>query len=190
MSSIYDAILKRRSIRRFTDEKVPDELITKMINAARLAPSAGNMQPLHYVVVKSPTLRDEIFENTLWAGFVKPAGAPSFEKRPRLFVAVLCDTRIKKENYAEDAGLAIENMILTALEENVGSCIIGALNKEEISRILNIPAYYILDCVIGFGYPAHRCDCFDDSNNIKYFMDENENFHVPKRPIEDIMTVL
>jgi Nitroreductase len=191
MSNIYNAILKRRSIRRFTDDEVPDALILKMINAARVAPSAANIQPLHYVIVKSPKLRDEVFENTMWAGYVKPEGTPPFDKRPRLFVAVLCDSRIKKEKYEQDSGLAIENMILTAWEENVGSCIIAACNKAEIRRILNIPDHFILDCVVGFGYPAHKCDCFDDpSGNIKYTMDKNENFHVPKRPIEDVMTIL
>lgn len=189
MSNTYETILKRRSIRRFSDKEISDEAIEKMINSARLAPSAANLQPLKYMVIKSPDIRDAVFKNTMWAGYVQPEGAPSFENRPRLFIAVLCDSRIKKENYELDAGLSIENMILTAQEESIGSCIIGAFHKEEVKKILDVPDHLILNCLIGFGYPAHQSVFYDESENVKYTMDDKENFHVPKRPLKDITII-
>ena len=180
----------RRSIRRFADREIPRAVLEDALNAARIAPSGGNLQPLSYVVADSREKCDEIFPHTAWAAYVKPMGTPPEGKRPRAYVAVLANTTIRKQGFGFDAGAAVENMVLTAWEQGVGSCIIGAFERDAIREIFQVPEEFEIVCLVALGYPAHTCSYYEESETVRYSMDENENFQVPKRPLHEIVRYL
>ena len=135
---VYDAILKRRSIRRFQQRRIDQKILKKMANAARLAPSAANLQVLEFFVVDDKNLCDKIFRTTGWAGYIKPSWRPDEGERPIAYVIILVNDN-KNPWYVRDASLAAENIVLTAEENKVGSCILCNINREKIRKILKIP---------------------------------------------------
>ncbi|MDZ7839062.1 MAG: nitroreductase family protein [Actinomycetota bacterium] len=90
--------------------------------------------------------------------------------------------------YLVDMGLAVENLILAAGEKGIGSCIIGACNKEKIGEIVNLPSNRKVELVIALGYQAEQPVAEDaESDSIKYYQDSRSRLHVPKRHLKDIM---
>jgi len=185
--STYDLILKRRTIRKFKQRKIDKNTLEKLINAARFAPSAANLQPLKYVIVDKPEKVEKVFENVRWAGYIAPAGNPEKDERPVAFIAILVDTEIKKNDYQHDIGAAVQNILLAALEEGIGTCWMGAIDRDKIRAVLNIPERYILDTVIALGYPAENPVAEDENGSIKYYKDSSGVLHVPKRKLSDII---
>lgn len=184
---VYETIMKRRTIRKFKQEQIRTEILKKLVDAARVAPQGANMQPLKYVIVNEKVLVDELFPTTAWAGYIRPAGDPGQDERPVSYIVVLVDTDIKKAGYDVDAGAAVENLLLAACEEELGSCWLGAIDREKIKEILNIPEKYIIHTMIALGYPSEEPVTEDEKGTIKYYKDELGVLHVPKRKLEDIM---
>jgi len=185
---VYEAILSRRSIRRFQQKPIPIELLKKFVNGARLAPSAANLQPLEYFVVTDKELRSKVFETLGWAAYIKPKWAPSEDERPTAYIIIL----VKDPNnkwYSRDASLASENIVLAAEKESIGSCIMCKIDREKLQEILKVPKDMIVDSVIALGYKAEKSVVEDFKGSIKYWRDKNEILHVPKRKLEDIIHV-
>lgn len=184
----YELVLKRRAIRRFKNIAIPYEILEKCVNGARLAPSAANLQPLEYIIIDDEQLLPKVFDTLSWAGYIKPAGDPPPEHRPTAYIVVL----IKQgagykglENY--DAGLAVENMILVALEEGIGSCCIHNINRDGLRELLNIPDDYIISLVLPLGYPDESPVVEEFRESAKYWKDKDNVLHVPKRGLKDIL---
>ena len=93
--SIYELILKRRTIRKFENKPVEEEKIIKMINAARHAPSAANLQPLKFIAVVTSDLCDKVFPLTKYGGYLKD-GTPKEGEKPMAYIVVLVDKTIRK----------------------------------------------------------------------------------------------
>ncbi|HDP99566.1 MAG TPA: nitroreductase [bacterium] len=185
--SVYDLIVKRRTIRSFEQKPIAPDLLKKITNAGRLAPSGANLQPLEFLVITEQSLLGKVFATLKWAAYIAPAGDPPSDKRPTAYIIVLINTEIKKEKGEVDAAAAIENMILTALEEDVGTCWLGSINRQEIRGLFSIPDNYRIDSVVAFGYPSEFPVVEVADNSIKYWKDENGLLHVPKRRLEDIV---
>lgn len=184
---LYNLIIKRRSIRLFKQRKVPLAIIKKGINAARLAPCAANLQFLEYLVVKDKLLREKIFTYTRWAGYLYPRRIPPADMRPAFYVFILMN-KDKSQNFdLRDVGAAGENMILTFLEQGVGTCWIASLDRKSLRNFLNIPKNYEIDSVIAGGFAAEEPKLEQDTKNIKYWLDKKNRLHVPKRPLKDII---
>jgi len=183
---VNEAIKGRRSIRKFKDEPVSYSELEDLIEAARVAPSAANRQPLEYLIVDDPELEKEIFRYTEWAGYVE--WDPSFEERPRAYILVLIDEDNESEWYKYDAGLAIENICLAAVAKGLGTCILGAIDREAIAEILKIPDGKTVDLAVAIGVPDQKAE-IDDSRDedIKYWVDKDDKFHVPKRDLEEFL---
>ena len=97
------------------------------------------------------------------------------------------NTDINK-NCDTDAGLAIANMRLAAWAHGVGSCIIGACNKPELSKMFGLTQNQVLHTVIAFGYPSHASSIEDmKDDDVKYYLDANRDYVVPKRRIDDVV---
>jgi len=184
---VYNAILSRRSIRRFQQKSIEIELLKKFVNAARLAPSAANLQPLEFFVVNDKKLCSEIFETIGWAGYLKD-WSPDKDEQPAAYIVILT-RETKNQWYIRDASLASENIVLTAESEGIGSCILLNVNKDKIREILTIPKDLEIDSVIAFGYKAEKCVVEDIKDSVKYWRDKNQVLHVPKRKLEGIMHV-
>jgi len=185
---VYEAITKRRSIRKFKQQNIKREILEKLINAARLAPQGANIQPLKYCIIDEEQLVKEIFNNTKWAGYLYPEYQPKEGETPVAFIGVLCDTNIKEEANV-DVGAAGENLILAATGEGLGTCWLGAIKRDEIREILGVPTQYNIHSLVALGYPAEEPktkDLIDENGSIKYYLDDDGILTVPKRKMEDV----
>ena len=183
---VYKTILKRRSIRKFKPKQVPLHLLRKFINAGRVAPSAMNLQPLEYITVNKEELLTELFYLIKFAGYIN--WKPSKEEMPRAYIVAI--SRGEDENTKYDVGLAIENIILTALEEGVGSCCVRAFEEDKIKKLLNVPGEFNVEMIIALGYPAENPvyeELKNKDDSIKYWKDPDGVMHVPKRRLEDVL---
>ncbi len=184
---MYDLIISRRTVRQFSPRSIPEELLEKMVNAARLAPSAANLQPLEFVAVSNETVRKKIFPNLRWAAYIAPEGDPKPGREPRAYIVTLVNDGIKQKGFEWDAGAAIENMIMTAWSDGVASCWLLSVDREEVREILNIPSSFNIDSVLALGYPAEEPMAEDMGDSIKYYRDKHGRLHVPKRPLRQVM---
>lgn len=184
---IYELIKSRRTIRKFKQTPISSDELLKLIDAARVAPSGANMQPLKYVGVNSPEMAEKIFENVKWAGYLAPDYNPKENERPVAYIAVFGDLSIKKSGFETDMGAAVENLILTALSDGIGACWMGAINYEKITELLNAGDDLKLLCVVALGFPSESPkEATVEDDNIKYYLDSDNVLNVPKRSIEDV----
>lgn len=188
---IMQLLKTRRTYRRFMQEPVPDSVVSDILNAARYASSAANRQPLSYVVVRSPEMVKRIFPYTKWAGyFPEDSGRPKEGEEPVMYIAVIENLSINR-NADTDAGLAIGNMTLAAWSHGVGSCIIGACDRAALGELFGLEEDQKLHTVVAFGYPSHSSFLVDaEGDEIRYFMDEEGDYLVPKRRLEDVVRYL
>jgi len=182
----YELVAKRRTIRLFKQREIPLAIVRRAINAARLAPSAANLQFLEYLTVRKKSVREKIFPHTCWAGYLYPKRTPRAGKRPALYIVILMNKKKAKNFDLRDVGAAAENIILSLLAEGLGSCWIGAIKKSAIAKILKIPSRFEIDSLIAAGFPDEAPKSENDSKNVKYWLDKKGRLHVPKRPLKDI----
>lgn len=185
--SLYDLIITKRSVRSFKRDAVSDAIITRIMESARQAPSAANIQPLKYIVVNTPKMCGKVFPNTEWAGYLKGAGTPKEGQQPVLYVFILTDKRLCQGDVKHDSGAAAQNMMLAAWEEGIGSCWIGSLHRGRLRTLLDIDERYEIDTAIAFGYAAEKVVSEDADVDIKYYRDENNVHHVPKRTLDALI---
>ncbi|MEM1586389.1 MAG: nitroreductase family protein [Candidatus Bathyarchaeia archaeon] len=153
---IFEVIKFRRSIRSFTREDVSDEQIEKILEAARWAPSAGNLQPWEFIVIRRPDIKREVARAALNQTFIEEAPV----------VIVVCANEVRSGSIygsrgvnlycIQDTAAAIENMLLAACAIGLGACWVGAFNEEEVRRILNVPRGIRPVAIIPIGYPSER----------------------------------
>ncbi|RJS85796.1 nitroreductase family protein [Candidatus Bathyarchaeota archaeon] len=151
---IFKAIKTRRSIRVFTKEEVSEEEIEEIIDAARWAPSAGNIQPWIFIVVRDPKRKERLSKAALNQLFI--------EKAP-VIIVVCADQERSKKVYGrrgvnlyciQDTAAAIQNLLLAAHALRLGACWVGAFDEEAVRRALNIPSGVRPVAIIPIGRPA------------------------------------
>lgn len=177
-----------RSYRRFEPSvKIKKEQIEQWVELTRFAASGRNMQPLKYVICTDEFINREIFPYLGWAGYLTDWEGPAEGERPVAYVAVLIDKSLA-ENYYCDDGIAMQSILLGAVEDGFGGCIIGSVNKGKVAKILKLPENLEILWMIGLGKPAEKVVLETAKNgNIKYWRDENSVHHVPKRPAKEII---
>ena len=166
-------------------------MIDEVLLSATYASSAANLQPLRYVVIKSPSLVKNVAESVRWAAYLpREEGTPPVEAYPTLFIAVIQDTGISKRCDV-DVGLAVSNMTLTAWSHGVGSCIFGSFNRDMMNSLLQLPETQTMHTLIAFGYPLHKSLLTEAENGeIKYSVNDDGDFVVPKRKVEEVTRYL
>ncbi len=186
--TVYEAITKRRTIRKYKQDSISNDIITKIINSARLCASAANMQPLKYIAVSSKEYCEKMFPTLKWAAYFKDgSGKPKKGEEPVAYIVILGDNTIKK-SFDTDAGAAITNMMLTAYEEGIGSCWFASVDREQVKDILNISDDYSILYVLSLGYPMEESlECEMKEGDVKYFRNEDGSISVPKRSMEEIL---
>ncbi len=185
--NIYEATINRRTIRRFKQKQIPFETLKKLVNSGRLAPSSANLQPTEYLVIDEAVLVEKVFETLKWAGYISPAGTPQPGERPVAYIIVLSNKEKNPGNCERDAAAAIENMILAALEEGIGSCWLGAMDINKLTEIFELPEYTRIDSVLALGYSNESPQIEEMKDSVRYWKDEAGVLHVPKRKIEDVL---
>ncbi len=192
MDQLMELLKTRRTYRRFQQREIPQETVEEILEAARLASSAANRQPLSYIVIREPEKTAQVFGFTRWAGALPPElGQPKEGERPVLFIAVVENLDINRD-CDTDAGLAIGNMTLAAWNRGVGSCMIGACDKAALSELFGLGENQKLHTVVAFGYPSHESHIVDmeSPEEFKYYLDENRDYVVPKRKLSDVVRYL
>lgn len=186
MESI-ESILSRRSIRKFQRKPISIETLKELVKCGSMAASGMNMQPIKYIIAASEEAVSEIFPLTKWAGYLKDEGSPSYEERPAAFILVLNDNNIRKNGFELDAGAAAQNILVAANSMGLGTCWLGAIDYEKISKIIGIDENYKLISAIAVGYPAQNSIAESFRGDIKYYLDDEAVLHVPKRSIDEII---
>jgi nitroreductase len=187
--SLYDLILKRRTIRQFGLRPVDPEALARIVDAGRLAPSAANQQPLEFIAVDREDLRTKIYPGLKFAAAIDPAGFPRPGNEPKAYIVTLVNTKIREKMFEYDVGAAMENMSLAALAEGIASCWLLSVDRPLVAELLGVPPEYKIDSVLALGYPAQvsKEEVLVDSP--KYWQDEDLTFHVPKRPLVAVLHV-
>ena len=185
---LKDLILKNRSYRRFDQsEIVPMRLLRAMVDAARLSASARNMQPLRYMLFNDSESCGKIFPTLAWAGYMKEWPGPADGERPSAYIIQLGDLELTNDWWCDD-GIAAQSMLLTAVEQDFGGCIIGSVQREKLRDILNIPDRYKIIQVIALGKPAEEVVIDEIADgDIKYWRDKEDVHHVPKRGLDELI---
>ncbi len=185
---LLEAIRTRRSIRRFKQIPVPDSTLDQLVDAARFAPSGGNMQHLRYLIVRTPEMVKQVFEHTAWGAHVRPARNPVWGKdAPLAFIAVFTSAESARHVHA-DAGAAVQNILLRARDLGLGTCWIGAFKPEKVAPIVGLGQDSALHFLVAVGYPDEdpvQEDIGHDGHR-KYYLDKDDRLHVPKLKLDAI----
>ena len=185
---LKELVLKNRSYRRFyQNEFIGKDQLRQWIDLARLGASGRNAQSLRYLTVTNQDLCKQVFENLAWAGYLSDWSGPVEGEQPVAYVIMLNDERLSK-NYLCDDGIAVENLMLGAVEAGYGGCILRAFKEQNLRELLNISEYYSIIQVVALGKPKEKVVIEEiKDENIKYWRDENGVHHVPKRKLEDLV---
>lgn len=159
--NIFEGIMQRRSIRKFTSKPIQMSVLEKLVDCARVAPSGMNRHLLEYIIVNVKDLNEKVFACTEWKDYSFESG-PLKGEEPTAYIIVL--SKGSSSVTSIDVGFAIENILLCATGEGLGSCCLGAINRELISRILNIPKEYYVCYVIALGYPKQVAKMIEQDN--------------------------
>lgn len=149
---IYKTIRDRRSVRAYAKKDIPQEILVKILDAARMAPSANNRQPWKLVVVKDPTKLRALAKAAKEQQFVAEA--------PVVIAAVALEPeRVMTcgvPTYAVDLAIIVDHITLAAVHEGLGSCWIGAFYQEDVMKILGIPDEHKVVALLTLGYPSDQ----------------------------------
>ena len=159
---LIEVIKARRSIRKYQDRPVEREKINACLEAARLAPSACNSQPWHYIVIDDPKTK-EAFCKEVFGGVY---AMTKFAEKAPVLVAAVSDrgsftSRIgnffrRTEFYLVDQGISGEHFVLRAHDLGLGTCWIGWLNSSKAEKFFNLPKGKKIEHLIAVGYPAEE----------------------------------
>lgn len=159
--SVAEAIARRSSCRAYKPDPVPQEHLERLLEAARLAPSACNKQPWRFAVVRNPSLRARIVNKTFLPGIKMPWAleAPVFVVigMERAFVTHRLGAVMSGVNYPwMDIGIAGEHLVLAATELGLGTCWIGWIRSSALARVVGWPRTVKAVAVITVGFPAEE----------------------------------
>jgi nitroreductase len=184
---LYELIAGRRTIRRFKPEPVAREMLERLVDVGRLAPSAANMQPLEFVVVDDAQLKAEVFPLLKWAAYIAPEGNPKPGEEPAAYIVTLANAKVREKMFEYDIGAAMENMIIAALAEGIGSCWLLSIDRDRMRPLLGVPEDYRIDCVLALGYPAEEPAAEVMGESCRYWKDAGGRLHVPKRALASVV---
>lgn len=186
-----ELVSKCRSYRRFDESfRIDYELLKKLIGYARLSASAANRQPLKYLIYNKPEDCEKIFPCTAWAGYLPDWPGPEPGERPSAYIIILGDTTIT-ESFGIDPGIAAQTIMLGAVNEGLGGCMIASIKKDKLREKLQIPLQYEILLVLALGKPVEKVVIEDiRGDNVKYWRDENNVHHVPKRTLDELILKL
>ncbi|GAG12450.1 unnamed protein product, partial [marine sediment metagenome] len=149
------AIKERHSVRNYSDKKVGLKDVVHIMDAGRLAPAAGNVHTIRFVLVEDKDMKRKI---------AKAALSQHFLEKAQYVIVVCSDVKRMRKAYGErgliyarhQAGAAIENMLLKIVSLGMGSCWVGAFHEATVKKLLKIPQELIIEALIPVGYSAGR----------------------------------
>ena len=148
--SLVDIVLSRRSIRRYAQKEIPKDVLDKILEAGRQAPSAANRQPWHFIVLTDDEVKIELSKG-LFNRHIKNSA----------FTVVGCANTgfwhigTKKWSIV-GTSIALQNMVIAAWAMGIGSCWIGDFKEDYVKQLLDIPDKWKVVALVSFGYPAEK----------------------------------
>ena len=145
--SLVDVVLSRRSIRRYEQKEIPKDVLDKILEAGRQAPSAANKQPWHFIVLTDSEIKKELSKG-MFNRFIKDA--------PITVVGCAHKDLIASKWSIVSTTIALQNMVVAAWAMGIGSCWVGDFSEEKVKKLLNIPESWNIVALVSFGYPAEK----------------------------------
>jgi len=141
-------MLVRKSVRKYDSRPVPEDVLARVLEAGRLAPSANNIQPWRFIVVKDQAGREKLTDGR-WAKFLKDCPV----------VIVGCgDTKASEEWHVVDTTIALTHMVIVATSEGLGTCWIGSFFEDKVKAAVGIPEHMKVVAMLAVGYPKDPRD--------------------------------
>ena len=187
-----ELIRKNRSIRRFhQDHAVGLATLKNLVNLGRMSASGANRQPLKYIISNNAAKNAEIFSCLSWAAYLTDWKGPEDGERPAAYIIVLGDKTIS-DNFGCDHGIASQSILLGATELGLSGCMLGNVNRKKLTEILNLPKNLRILLVLAIGKAKEEAmiEPVGSDGSIRYWRDEKERHHVPKRNLSDIIVNL
>lgn len=189
---IKDLVRKNRSYRGYDESrKITEDELKDLVDTARVAGSAANLQPLKYRLVCSEAEVAKLNGITRWGKMLKDIELPHKGKFPTAYIVICVDTDIAKvpENANTDIGIAAQTILLAAVEQGLGGCMIGNYEKAQAAEALALPERFVPQLIVAIGKPDETVVLTDTSEDgsVKYYRDANDVHYVPKRKLEDIL---
>lgn len=161
---MINEIRTRRSIRKYTDQPVTDEIVMQLLESARLAPSGSNTQPWHFIVVRSEAMRQQLAKvahNQKWMADAPVNLVCVADARCRISESVpvsLEETSplVETKQIIRDMSIAVEHIVLEAESLGLGTCWIAWFEQKDIRPVLNIPSDKYVLCILTVGYPGEK----------------------------------
>ena len=186
---IRDLVIRNRSCRRFDEDFVIErQTLVDLIDLARLSASAGDLQPLKYILSCMPEKNALIFRHLAWAGYLEDWPGPREGERPSAYIVVLRDTEIG-DAFGCDHGIAAQSILLGAVEQGLAGCMIGSIDRKALGAALHVPDQFKILLVLALGKPRETVVIEETGpqGNIKYWRDETGVHHVPKRLLRELI---
>ncbi len=178
---LKDLILTNRSYRRFyPDTAVSYDTLKELVDLARLSASAGNRQPLKFILSCDKAKNEIIFP------CVGLANDTADGDRPSAYIIIMGDTAVHP-TFNCDHGIAAQAIMLGAVEKGLGGCIVGNVKRDELRLALNIPARYEILLALALGKPKETAaiEKIGPDGGFRGWWDDNGVRHVPKRQLND-----
>ncbi|UCG90896.1 MAG: nitroreductase family protein [candidate division WOR-3 bacterium] len=148
----YEVIKKRKSVRKYKSDRIPDDVLNRILDAGRLAPSAKNYQPWHFIVIREPEMKQKVAEACVNQHFIAEADV------------IICGCALEKiawdrmgnymASWPHDLSIALDHIILAAANEGLGTCWIGKFDEKMVKDLLQIPEEVRVVALTPVGYPA------------------------------------
>lgn len=186
---LKDLIIKNRSYRKFNSErKIEKSELLDLIDLARITASSKNKQPLKYKLISEAPEVGFVFDQLNWAWYLKDWKGPSENERPVAYIIVFLDKSIN-DNAFIDVGIASQTILLGAIENGLGGCIVRTVNRYKMNEHFNFPENLDLIQVIALGEPLQNVEIVDvnESGDIEYFENDEKDHFVPKRSLSEIV---
>ena len=146
---VFETFAKRKSVRSYLEAPVPDEVLSKVMDTARLAPSAGNIQPWHFVIIREKEKRAKIAKGCKYGKFLSETPV----------VIIACgDKKASPRWHSVETSIALEHIVIAATALGLGTCWIGMFNEEEIRKMIDLPKRFEIIALMALGYPSGKVD--------------------------------
>lgn len=191
---LLDLIKQNRTYRKFHEAYfIDNENLSSFIELARLSPSPRNQQALKFILSNELITNNKIFNTLSWAGALPNWPGPEKGERPSAYIIILGDntliTKGAKSYHEVASGIVAQSILIGAVEKKLGGCIIAAIKRKELRKILKIKEQYEILLVLALGKPKENIilEEITETGNYNYWRDKQNNHHVPKRSLSEII---
>ena len=184
---LKELVIKNRSYRRFyQNQAIDSEQLKFLINIGRLTASGANKQPVRYILSNEAEKNERIFGCLRWAGYLEGWEGPKEGEKPSAYIVMV---EPKGVNAPHDEGIIGQTILLAAVEQGLGGCFIANIDREMLREALNVDDRYDIKLVIALGYPKEKVvlEEISETDDIKYYRDEEKIHHVPKIKLDDLI---